>query len=379
MDSSFWEQNSALKIWLYPKDSTYSNQTPFVASKKQDVIIDVVAHGTFQHGPLEIHFPIHPLTRYYLTGNPYPAAIDISKVSNSSSIGKYYWYWDESLGTTGNYTAGAFSHPRIVQKLEGFVIKNTAALDGYLFYDERTKINLNDSIDTTRYKKEYAHISLQFMQENNLIDKLEIVGIDSASSRYEKWDAEKINENNIYFYSISRDSIPLCIDARPFSNNVFIPLGIHSNKTGKFKIVCTAYFMANEMVAYLHDKRLNKYQKITQDSTYAFEITDDSTTAGEHRFEITGPPPPPLQEDPIEASITPNPVQNQLGIHFSFREVLPFEIAVHSISGIMLLSKTFGASKTGTASLNVHTLLPGHYFAIIKAGKHYVQKQFIKL
>ena len=379
MDSSYLEPNNAIKIWLYPGNAGVITETPFVFSKKPDTIVDLIAKGIPQHGPLEMNFPSYPLTRYYLTGNPYPAAIDMSKVTSSSSIGKYYWYWDAGLGISGNYTAGAFRHPRVVEKLEGFIIKNTAAIDGYLFYDERTKINLNDSIDTNRYKKEYAHISLQFMQENNVLDRLELLGIDSASGRFEKWDAEKINENNIYFYSISRDSIPLCIDARPFSNNVFIPLGIHSNKTGKFKIVCTAYFMANEMVAYLHDKRLNKYQKITQDSTYAFEITDDSTTAGEHRFEITGPPPPPLQEDPIEASITPNPVQNQLGIHFSFREVLPFEIAVHSISGIMLLSKTFGASKTGTASLNVHTLLPGHYFAIIKAGKHYVQKQFIKL
>jgi hypothetical protein len=52
---------------------------------------------------------------------------------------------------------------------------------------------------------------------------------------------------------------------------------------------------------------------------------------------------------------------------------------VHSIAGVAFISKTFGANKTGTASLDVHTLLPGHYFAIIKAGKHYVQKQFIKL
>jgi hypothetical protein len=43
------------------------------------------------------------------------------------------------------------------------------------------------------------------------------------------------------------------------------------------------------------------------------------------------------------------------------------------------LAKTFGASKTGIASINAQTLLTGHYFAIIKAGKHYIQKQFIKL
>jgi hypothetical protein len=58
---------------------------------------------------------------------------------------------------------------------------------------------------------------------------------------------------------------------------------------------------------------------------------------------------------------------------------IPFEIAVHSIAGVVLISKTYGASKTGTASLDVHTLIPGHYFTIVKAGKHYVQKQFIKL
>ena len=379
IDSHFLEPNSAIKIWLYPGIAGLITEPPFVVSKKQDTIVEVIAEGVPQHGPLETNIPTYPLTRYFLTGNPYPAAIDISKVSSSSSIGKYYWYWDAGLGTTGNYTAGAFRHPRVIEKLEGFIIKNTAASSGYLFYEERTKINVNDTIDTSKYKQEYAHISLQLMQENNVLDRLEIMGIDSASSRFEKWDAEKINDNEISFYTISRDSIPLCIDARPFTNNLFVPIGIQSGKTGKYKLLCTAYVIANDLVEYLHDKRLNKYQKIIQDSAYTFEISTDSTTAGKHRFEITGPPPPPLQEDPILATVTPNPVQNQLRIHFSFRETLPFEIAVHSITGVVLMTKAFGASKTGTASLDVHMLLPGHYFAIVKAGKHYVQKQFIKL
>jgi hypothetical protein len=71
--------------------------------------------------------------------------------------------------------------------------------------------------------------------------------------------------------------------------------------------------------------------------------------------------------------------QRQMCIRDRFREALPFEIAVHSIAGVTLLTQTFGTSKTGTASLDLHRLLPGHYFAIIKAGKHYLQKQFIKL
>ncbi|MGB4724706.1 MAG: hypothetical protein WBH12_05375, partial [Sediminibacterium sp.] len=267
MDSSYLEANSAIKIWLYPNNSSsIINETPFVETKKQDSWVDVWAEGIPQHGPLEISFPAHPLTRYYLTGNPYPANIDVSKISSSSSIGKYYWYWDAGLGATGNYTAKAFRHPRVIQKLEGFIIKNTAETAGYLFYEERTKFHQNETPDTIRYKNEYAHISLALMQENSLLDRLEILGIDSASSRFEKWDAEKINENKISLYSISRDSIALCIDARPFNNNLFIPLGIGSNKTGKYKLVCTRFIIANDMEAYLHDKLLNRSQKIIQDS-----------------------------------------------------------------------------------------------------------------
>jgi len=341
--------------------------------------LDVWAEGIPQHGPLEIEFPTHPLTRYYLTGNPYPANIDISKISSSSSIGKYYWYWDAGLGATSNYTAKAFRHPRVIQKLEGFIIKNTAETAGYLFYEERTKFHQNETPDTIRYKNEYAHISLALMQENSLLDRLEILGIDSASSRYEKWDAEKINENKISLYSISRDSMALCIDARPFNNNLFIPLGVKSNKTGKYKLVCTGFIIANDMEAYLHDKLLNRYQKIIQDSSYTFEISTDSTSAGEKRFEITGPPPPPRQEDPIIATITPNPVHNQLGIRYSFREPLAYQISIHSIDGTLLLNKTFAASKKGLANIEVPHLKAGSYVAVIKAGKNYLLKQFIKL
>ena len=383
MDSSYLESNRAIKIWLYPKDSSdhssIINEVPFVKTMKQDSWVDVIVGGTPQHGPLEIDFPAHPLTRYYLTGNPYPAKIDISKISSSSGIGKYYWQWDAGLGANGNYTARAFRHPSVIQKLEGYIIKNTAGTAGYIFYEERSKVNIDETPDTSRYKNEYAHISLALMQENTLLDRLEIMGIDSASSRFEKWDAEKINDNKISLYSISRDSMALCIDARPFTNSLFIPLGIQSNKTGKYRLLCTAFDIASDMVAYLHDKLLNRYQKIIQDSSYIFEIGTDSTTAGEKRFEITGPPPPPRQEDPIIAIVTPNPVQNQLGIRYSFRETLVYQISIHSIDGTQLQTKIFTASKNGIASIEVPHLKAGAYVAVIKAGKNYLLKQFIKL
>lgn len=379
MDSSYWKQNSAIKIWLYPKTANNITEIPFVETKKHDYWLDVSIQGILQHGPLEIEFPANPLTRYYLTGNPYPAAIDMQKITSSTSIGKYYWYWDTGLGATGNYTARSFKHPTVVQKLEGYIIKNTAGSAGYLFYEERSKVRQNEPPDTIRYKNEYAHISLAFMQENILLDRLEIIGIDSASSRFEKWDAEKINENKMAMYSISRDSIALCIDARPFNNNLFIPIGIQSNKAGKYKLIFTDFIIANDMVAYLHDKLLNRYQKIIKDSSYAFEIGSDSTTAGEQRFEITGPPPPPRQEDPIIATITPNPVQLQLGVRFSFREPLAYQISIHNIDGKLLLNKTFAVGKNGLATMDVTPLKAGTYVAVIKAGKNYLLKQFIKL
>lgn len=379
MDSSYLKQNNGIKIWLYPNSASIIKETPFVETKKQDSWVNVWVHGIPQHGPLEINFPSDSVTRYYLTGNPYPANIDVSKITSSSSIGKYYWYWDAGLGASGNYTAKAFRHPRVVQKLEGYIIKNTAGTTGYLFYEERSKVHQNEPPDTIRYKSEYAHISLTLMQENNLLDRLEMMGIDSASSRFEKWDAEKFNESNISLYSISRDSIRLCIDARPFTNNLFIPLGIKSNKTGRYKLACTGYVISNDMTAYLHDKLLNRYQKIIKDSSYIFEIGTDSTTAGEKRFEITGPPPPPRQEDPIEATVTPNPVLSQLGIRYSFRETLAYKISIHSIDGTLLQNQMFTASKNGFATIEVPHLKAGSYVAVIKAGKNYLLKQFIKL
>jgi hypothetical protein len=116
-----------------------------------------------------------------------------------------------------------------------------------------------------------------------------------------------------------------------------------------------------------------------EDSSYAFEIGTDTTTAGERRFEITGPPPPPRQEDPIIAVVTPNPVHDQLGIRFSFREPLVYQIFIHHIDGTLLQNKTFAASKNGFASIDVRQLKAGAYVAVIKAGKNYLLKQFIKL
>ena len=382
LDSSIWQQNSGIKIWLYPNnpsDTSVISEIPFVETKRHSSFVLFSATGFLQHGPLEINFPATSTTNYYLTGNPYPSGIDASRITSSSSIGKYYWFWDTSLGETGNYQAAAFRFPTFVASLQGFIVKNTVAKDGTLYFEERTKINNDEAIDTTTYKKEYAHISMILTKENNLLDRLEIIGIDSASSKYEKWDAEKINNATNYLYSISRDSVELSIDARPFNKNIFIPIGIKTNSKGKFRFVCTELVYGNDLVTYWHDRLLNKYQKIIKDSSYLFEITADSTSGGEHRFEITGPPPPPLQEDPIIAILLPNPAYTTLNIQYSFRENLPYQISIHSMLGATLISQSFAASKSGSAKLNVHTLLAGNYFVSIKAGKNYLLKQFIKL
>jgi hypothetical protein len=44
-----------------------------------------------------------------------------------------------------------------------------------------------------------------------------------------------------------------------------------------------------------------------------------------------------------------------------------------------LLNKTFAASKNGLANIEVPHLKAGSYVAVIKAGKNYLLKQFIKL
>jgi hypothetical protein len=72
-------------------------------------------------------------------------------------------------------------------------------------------------------------------------------------------------------------------------------------------------------------------------------------------------------------------VHNQLGIRYSFREPLVYQISIHSIDGTLLQNKTFAASKNGFASIEVTHLKAGSYVAVIKAGKNYLLKQFIKL
>ena len=72
-------------------------------------------------------------------------------------------------------------------------------------------------------------------------------------------------------------------------------------------------------------------------------------------------------------------MQNQLGIRYSFRETLVYQISIHSIDGTQLQTKIFTASKNGIASIEVPHLKAGTYVAVIKAGKNYLLKQFIKL
>lgn len=330
-------------------------------------------------GNIDTEISIVNDSNYVLTGNPYLSAINSKFITRSEGIGNYYWIWDTGLAEKGAYLAKNFAANNSIQPLEGFLVKAIAGKPLVLSYTEQAKL-INPLPDRWEGELENTYqIDINLKKENIIYDKLKILDVDSARTRYDATDAEKIMNPEGNLYSLSADTIPLSIDARWLTNRTYIPLGIDAKTKGEFSISFSRVSVKPGIQLELHDLFVGAKMKIDSNQSYKFHISENPDSFGRNRFVIRYPlPPEPIQEI-LSLRLYPVPALQTLMVVVQAKEKSISTILVKNLQGQVLLSHPMGEQQDFTQQISIARLLKGNYIVEVHAGKYVIAKPFMKL
>ncbi len=343
-------------------------------------ILNLKGHITTGDKEIELINGVH--AGYHVVSNPYPAKVNLSLISKGRNIGAHYWIWNPYQGKMGGYSPIPFANHYILESFGTFIVKSNANNHNQILFTENCKVSENaaDSLPNI-IEDNTHHLEMRLESDSVFWDRIILFGIDSAKSNFDKQDAEKFNNPDLNFYSISRDQKMLSIDARPVNNESLIPLGIQSNEKGLFSLRISKVALPNNNHLQLHDKFLNNWMKLEENNRYPFLITTDTNSMGNNRFEITAQKKPVSirnNQSKLILLTTPIPANDKLLVKFVSPERANTQIRIINLNGIPIKKISLGLQKEGQIMLSVADMTKGIYILELVCGDQVNSQKIIK-
>lgn len=337
--------------------------------------------GEIKVGDREKILPAATAETYHSIGNPYLAQIDLSRVSRTAGISRHYWLWHPLQGKQGGYTSYPFIVKNIVPAFGSFLITTYANTAQQVLFSENSKATdpAPDTVPAIQ-TDEWYYVELRLETGSVFWDRILLVQLDSARWGADRNDAAKLLNNDVNFYSLVQNGKMLSIDARPYNNASTIALGVESQQPQTFRIRVSAASLPPANTLMLHDKWLDRWMPLTQDSSYAFTVTTDTNTQGNQRFEITSRKKiaDSIHPEKIRINMSPVPVSNQLQVSFVAEEKGNTSVRILSLSGKPLKSVSLGVLKEGKVLIPVGDLFSGLYLLELRCGNQVGSRKLIK-
>jgi hypothetical protein len=339
--------------------------------------------GAINMGEQEVFLQKSTYAGYNIISNPYPSAIDLSRVTKGNDVGNYYWLWNPHQGRNGGYTSYLFRAEQVLSPFGALVAKATGTANSSLLFTEHCKTNqsFSDSITVTKLDDVF-YVELRLETDTIFWDRLLLLQMDSARTGIDKNDAEKFQNPGTNFYSLSRELKKLSADARPINNESTIALGIQTNELNVFTIRVAKADLPLDNTLMLHDKLLNKWISLATDSSYRFITTNDSTSTGDKRFEITSP------KKPVDSSVflaglilkvSPVPARNTVTVHYLAVEPGNTTVRLSTLTGNTVKQMQLGTQKEGRVNISIEDLPAGIYVIEVRCGIYRKSKKIIRV
>jgi hypothetical protein len=256
--------------------------------------LDVTA-GAINQGDITVSLTPYTVgaDNFTLVGNPYPCPINLSNVTGISSFGTIYLQNPTySAGTSTSLRGGfeATSNKNIVIPSMGcFYVQSTGSTATSITFHESDKVATGTSsyavfgTGTTTPK-----IGLEISTSAGFMDRTKIAfDANATSAATDFYDAAKLGNSLVTFYSLSSERKALGIDYRKTATADIIPLGIQTATATNYTISLSELTDLPNTQLVLRDKFL-KTETILSNvgDSYSFAITSDTATKGDDRFEI---------------------------------------------------------------------------------------------
>lgn len=263
------------------------------------VTIDV-KNGNVNQGTVDVNVDYFVgADNYNLIGNPYPCPIDLKNVvmsDGSSFASKYatvYLYNPKLQTSSSTISGGGFSAIPTSFFPPTIIVPSMGAF--YVKADANRTIRFQETAKTTSTAlamfgtSTSPRLKLNISTATTFMDEV-YVGFNKTSTANgnDFYDADKLANSTLDFYSIAANKKALAIDFRSdaFTDST-IQLGIRTNAQNQYKISLSEFADMPSLKLVLKDKLLKKETTLTNvGDGYSFDITADTATKGDYRFEL---------------------------------------------------------------------------------------------
>ena len=324
------------------------------------------------------------LQDYNMIGNPYPSPVDLGTVMYNAKQagvvnGSAFYVWDPYLGAGGQYISVPIGSggptPYYIQANTAFQVR-VAHNGDILTFTEGNKFG---RYDTLLLRQAPEFVSLEIFDANeHKWDELRVKFDDKATDVDDNTaDAHKLCGPDFNLYSLSADGQRLSIDARPYSDDMIIPVGIASDFKQDFTIRAADVVTPGGRPVYLHDRLKDKYTLLEPGAAYSFTIGADKSTQGDARFELTAKP-GTTKTTGFSIALAPNPATDAVTIMYTSAKEEQLSVRLLDINGVTVYSSDLGTVSSATTSIPVKSLAAGVYMVEVTHGAEKMVKRLVK-
>jgi len=378
-DTNMFKQYEGIRLFIRGRKGEGLDGLPYTPSATK-----VSMHGYVNTGDQYIVLHKSVNSDYNQVSNPYPSPVDISSALMKAKLrglvtGSAFYLWNPYVGTAGAFEPILYGTPYRLGANTSFQVRAAYDSARLPFYESFKCASANEvMLRTTPLNIELAI----YDGNDHPWDKLFVdFNQQATSSEDADLDATKAINPDLNFFSISADNKNMCIDARPYTEGMVIPLGLDSKFAQDFLIRAENVTVPANGKIYLHDKLLGKYMELTQGSEYHFTISEDAKTQGNNRFELTTAAPETetiATAAHLSMTLSPNPATDIVNISFAAAKAGSANINITDISGVSVYNSENGTVQSGAVSVPVATLAPGIYMVDVTVGDEHMVRKLIK-
>ncbi len=250
---------------------------------------------------------------FNLVGNPYASSIDWEQYNittptsgiYANNVGSTIYELNPATNNYDSYqVGGAFTNngTRTIVSGQAFFVQATNSTNPQLIFNESAKTNTQNTglnlfmatradVASLNNATVNPHLRLQMAMDSINTDDA-YIGFDAAASDQYVFNEDapyKPGNGKISFATISSDSVVLAIDKLPFPKLVqtVIRLKVNATAYGAYKLNMTELAAIPQLYEVWLMDRFNKDSlDMRHNATYAFDITTDTNSYGNHRFQL---------------------------------------------------------------------------------------------
>lgn len=333
--------------------------------------------GTVNTGTQTITLTKGSSSSFVSCGNPFPCGVQMNLVSKGANIGSSYYVWDATSGTKGAYVTKLFTDSYVLPACAALFTTASANSSNTLEFQEADKATGDASVFKTTAATDIIELSIE--DSNIHWDVLSFRFNDQAQASNEYYDAIKLNNPGLDFFTYSSDDKALAIDSRPYVDGAVIPLGLTAYDQQKFVVRAKEFNIPAGTKVYFHDKYLNKTILMDGNFEYWFDVTADANSQGK-RFELNTVGTPTsivtATQDGTKIQLVPNPAQNQVNIVFHKLEGKS-HLRIMSVTGQVVYSQAVTAT-TGNVVVSLQDIPSGIYIVELESNNARFVEKLIK-